>query len=555
MVSILVIWIYMLVTCYIPGFAALYLIGGGKKALIGKESSCLYAGIVVVTVYAQFFSIFYKVGFLANGILLLTCAVCALLLHKELGKHLRDLFLTITPARAGVTVLLFFLFAYGTSTGVIHYDTGLYHAQSIRWIEEYGLVPGLGNLHSRLAYNSASFCLSALYSFSFLGGQSYHGCAGFFAWLLAAVCAEGFFDRPSNLPRLSDLVRVMGIYYLLIIFDEMVSPASDYFMVLSVFFLVIRWLDLLERNEDSYLPYGLLCVFAVFTVTVKLSGALILLLTLKPAVMMIKEKRGKETALFLGLGFLTALPFFIRNVILSGWLVYPFTFIDLFSFDFKIPKGMADYDSREIQVWGRGFSDVTRYEEPLTEWFPQWAASLDSVNKVFLVLALSGFAVYLMIAFCSIKKREKEGLDFLHLAGTVGASLLFWGTSAPLIRYGCVYLWVFPVLIWGFVYLKISPALDRYRIYTILIVIFGCYKLGAFTVETARAAVPDYLVYQKDYENFETVSYELCGYTFYYPREGDRTGYKDFPASPVKAGDIFRGTTIEEGFRDVIHME
>lgn len=72
-------------------------------------------------------------------------------------------------------------------------------------------------------------------------------------------------------------------------------------------------------------------------------------------------------------------------------------------------------------------------------------------------------------------------------------------------------------------------------------------------METAKSATPAYLVFQKDYENFETVPYELHGYTFYYPKEGDRTGYEDFPSSPVKAEDIFLGDTIEEGFRDVIH--
>ena len=130
--------------------------------------------------------------------------------------------------------------------------------------------------------------------------------------------------------KLSDFARVLGIYYLLIIFDEMISPASDYFMVLCVFYIVIRWLDLLEEGEKSYVPYGLLCIMGVCVVTFKLSGALILLLTLKPAVQMIREKRGKEILLYMGAGVLTLLPFLIRNVILSGWLLYPFTFVDLF---------------------------------------------------------------------------------------------------------------------------------------------------------------------------------------------------------------------------------
>lgn len=549
MISVLLIWIYMIATCYITGYGVLWLLAGKQGYCIKWKSSYLYAGVAAVTVYAQFFSIFYKVGLLANVILLLICACLVFVFRKDFLRRLHTFRLTITPLKAGVMVFLFLLLAYGTSTGIIHYDTGLYHAQSIRWIEEYGVVPGLGNLHSRLAYNSASFCLSALYSFGFLGGQSYHCCAGFLGLLLAAVCVEGISKGRLKKPHLSDLVRIMGLYYLLNIFDEMISPASDYFLVLSVFYIVIRWLDLLEDGEKSYVPYGLLCIMGVLAVTIKLSGACILLLTIKPAIQMIKEKRGKQIFLFTGAGFVTALPFLIRNVILSGWLVYPFTFIDLFQVDFKIPKGMAEYDSREIQVWGRGFSDVTRYHDPITKWLPEWAASLDAVNKVFLLLAVSGLLLFLFYCFYAVKNRRKDMQDILIVMGVMGVSFLFWLTSAPLIRYGCVYLWVFPVLAWGFFYLKVSPGFDRYKFFIIILFLAGVYKAGAFTAETVRNATGKYLLCQKDYENFETVPYEMGGYTFYYPKEGDRTGYEDFPASPIKAEALLRGDTIEKGFK------
>ncbi|MDE7404819.1 MAG: hypothetical protein K2M81_06920, partial [Lachnospiraceae bacterium] len=377
MFSVILIWLYMLFTCYVIGFTCITVINGKETYQCRKETSYLYAGIGAVTVYSQFFSIFWKVGFMANLILLLICVLCIAVYRRQFQENLHTCRLTITPIRAVMILLLFLVFAYGTSTGIIHYDTSLYHAQSIRWIEEYGVVPGLGNLHSRLAYNSAAFCLSALYSMAFLGGQSYHCGAGFLAFLLALVCMEAWTKERIKRPQLSDFARLTAVYYLLIIFDEMVSPASDYFMVLLVFFIVIRWLDLMEREERLYLPYALLCVLGVVVLTVKLSGALILLLTLKPAFMMIKEKRVKEIFLFLGLGILTVLPFLVRNVILSGWLVYPFTALDFFSFDFKIPKGMAEYDAREIQVWGRGFSDVGRYGEAVSAWLPEWIGSLD----------------------------------------------------------------------------------------------------------------------------------------------------------------------------------
>ncbi len=554
MLSCLLIWLYMLFTCYVTGFACLKVISGKEAFQFRKETSYLYAGIGVVTVYSQLFSIFWKVGLMANILLLFICGVCVLVYRKDIWDNLRTFRLTVTPAKAAVIIVLLLVFAYGASTGIIHYDTGLYHAQSIRWIEEYGVVPGLGNLHSRLAYNSASFCLSALYSMSFLGGQSYHCCAGFLAFLLALVCTEAITGNRPQKPLLSDFARIISVYYLLMIFDEMVSPASDYFMVLLVFYIVIRWLELIERKEGSYLPYALLCVLCVVVLTVKLSGALILLLVFKPAVMMIREKKIKKIGKFLGLGILTVAPFLARNVILSGWLIYPFTFLDLFSFDFKIPKGMADYDAKEIQVWGRGFRDVERYDDSLMDWLPQWINSLDGSNKVFLILALSGAVLLVMLAIYGLFKKKRDMADFLHIAGTINVCFLFWLSSAPLIRYGCVFLWLSPTLVWGYIYLKISPHLDRFKIYFILLTLFGVYKLAVFGMEVGRSATTQYLIKQKDYENYETIAYELHGYTFYYPKEGDRTGYRDFPAAPVKAEDIFRGETIKEGFKDVIHQ-
>ena len=263
MLSVIFIWLYMLFTCYVTGFALIRMIAGKEGFSCKKEASYLYAGIGAVTVYSQFFSVFQKVGLGANLLLLFACMLCIIRFKKEFGENLHTFRLTVSPLKAFIVFAFFLLFAYGTSRGIIHYDTGLYHAQSIRWIEEYGVVPGLGNLHSRLAYNSSAFCLSALYSMAFLGGQSFHCCAGFLAFLLALVCMEGLKKDKMKKPQLSDFARLASVYYLLMIFDEMVSPASDYFMVLMVFFFFFLWLELLESKEDSYLPYGLLCLFGV----------------------------------------------------------------------------------------------------------------------------------------------------------------------------------------------------------------------------------------------------------------------------------------------------
>lgn len=358
MLSVCLIFIYVLLTAYLTGFAALKIVCRlctKEKAKEQPEAfpykinadGYIMAGLISLTVYAQVFSLFYKVGLAANLLLIAVCMAIAIINRKELMTEAGRIRGKLTRYRTAGYIALFLLFAYGTSRGIMHYDTGLYHAQSIRWIEEYGIVKGLGNLHCRLAYNSAAFSLSALFSFSFLGVQSYHCMAGFFALVLAKVCSEIGAAWKRKKLLLSDFARIMGIYYLLIIFDEMVSPASDYFMVLTVFYIVIRYLELLERGEKSWVPYGLLSLVCVYTMSIKLSAALIVLLAVKPAVVLVKGRNYRGIASFTGWGILIILPYLIRNVIISGWLVYPFTAVDFFNVDWKIPKQLADYDAKD----------------------------------------------------------------------------------------------------------------------------------------------------------------------------------------------------------------
>lgn len=62
---------------------------------------------------------------------------------------------------------------YYSIAGQLTYDTGLYYAQAIHWIESFGVVPGLANLHIRLGFNSTLFLLAAFLGFVGFGWQLY----------------------------------------------------------------------------------------------------------------------------------------------------------------------------------------------------------------------------------------------------------------------------------------------------------------------------------------------------------------------------------------------
>lgn len=117
----------------------------------------------------------------------------------------------------------------------------------------------------------------------------------------------------------------------------------------------------MERQEENPAEYGVLCLLAVWTVTVKLSAGLLVILAVYPAALLICQKKWGQIFLFLGAGILIVLPFLVRNVIVSGYLIYPYSSIDLFNVDWKMAASFAAYDSREIMAWGRGMTSRSLY--------------------------------------------------------------------------------------------------------------------------------------------------------------------------------------------------
>ena len=564
MLSVIIIWIYMFLTTFLIGYGILGALTRYIPYRIRYIDSYLMCGLAGVTVYAQFFSLFGRIGPAAN---LIMCVAGLATAWFGRGKHRGMLWKVWSDIRGNqmgergrmVCILfLFLLFAYGASRGIIHYDTSLYHAQSIRWLEEYGAVKGLGNLHLRLAYNSSSFALSALYSMAFLNGQSYHCAAGWMAFLLAVSCMKIFGSLRAGRLRTSDFVRVMCIYYLVNIFDEMISPASDYFMVLTAFYIVMRWIDLLEEEERSSLPYAMLCVLGVFLMTVKLSAALILLLTIYPAYYLVKEKRFKEILVYLTFGFVTTVSFFARNVLISGWLIYPLTQIDWFDVAWKIPRGMAEYDAREIQVWGRGYADVTRYDISMREWLPDWFHALAGTDKLFVAAAAVSVVLLLIYGIGMVCGLWRKRWDILLVQITVAGSFLFWLCTSPLMRYGCVYVYLTFAVVLGGIYDafvsvgRVSAGSKAIRLSCVaavtVLLVYKCVALGR---EIVASYVNDYWIVQKDYDNYETSSYEIEGVTFYYPKEGDQVGYDSFPSAPVKTEVEFLGQDLSDGFKTI----
>ena len=564
MLVILINWLYIGITTFLVGYAILGLFARLFEYRVRHTVSYFFAGLVTVTVYAQMFSLFAGVGMAANILLCIFGAGVALVGRHSLAILLKNEWEMFRNSKwyLSVVIMLIVLMAYGTSRGYMHFDTSLYHAQSIRWIEEYGVVPGLGNLQSRFGYNSASFALTALYSMKGIFGQSLHATAGFFALLSSFMVLnlERIF-REKRI-RLSDFARIGLLFYLSVIFIEMMSPASDYYAMLLLFNILILWLEEDEYQKEDGIcnptPYGLLCILMVYAVTVKFSVAPLLLLVIKPAVMLIRKADIKQIITCLLCGLFVALPFFIRNVIISGWLIYPSTLIDWFDVDWKIPKGQADFDAAEIGVYGKGMTDATLKDTPFSDWFPAWFDALKSLEKVFFLMTVIALVMGIVYTVCVMCRKKKEGYDFSFVFWVFTVSALFWFLSAPLIRYGYAYVVALPLVTFGYFFLRFmngkvgrTYANKLYRIFLVALILFLATRVKGLCENIARTYKQPYYLMQTDYEDGEAVTQEVDGVIFYVPTDRAQIGYYKFPSSLLVWPIELRGDTIEDGFRQI----
>ncbi len=637
MIEVLISWIFIGITSYVTGFELLRLlwkllnragsgIGSGAdtdvESAVGADGPdriishpnilrCLL-GLCAVNVYAEMISLFTGVGMWADYILMLICLIIVFADRERIGKAM-DLSGSVRkhPVRSCLYAILLLVMSYGTSRGYMHFDTNLYHAQAIHWIEDYGLVPGLANLQSRFGYNSAEFALNALYGFKWYLGRSLHTSAGFFALLSSFVILgmfDGFGERSSDTDpsdragrlsalmrdiRMSDYARIGLIFYLGMIFTEMISPASDYYATLLVFDIVIIWLDIsIEKNNrimSTATPsivsppvantvaviQSVLCILLVYAITIKLSLAPLVLLALIPGIYWLRNKNVKAIITCLVSGLIISIPYFIRGYYISGWILYPSTLIKIGSPDWQIPKGMAQYDAREIGMWGRG---ITRAEDwagvTATNWLRGWFAGLHMMERCLVIVT---FISVLIAAFACIKellqiiksrsaakmsstsRSESDPADTGRLGISVilfilSVGTVFWFCSAPLIRYGYAYLCILPFATLGYLMTETKLHDIQASKYVFPVVYTGvlCLRLFNLTGDIYNFRTSPYYVNQQDYIDGDAFTYEVDGVTIYVATDSGQIGYYKIPSTVEERYDFeLRGADLSDGFRHI----
>jgi hypothetical protein len=270
--------------------------------------------------------------------------------------------------------------------------------------------------------------------------------------------------------------------------------------------------------------------------------------------------RGRPLNLLITTGALLflVLPFFLRNIWLSGYLLYPLPGLDLFNFDWKIPAAAVLAEKRSIVEFARdpGYLAPPGAVKTPWGWLPYWfSQSLTGYStklaKIFLpalVLFLDWLVQMVRLRTCKIDFREIGKNKVIYL--TAAGGLLCWFFSAPDLRFALGFLMVFVIIIF-------IPFLKAYnyhvtRLFPWVISLILLYFLAAFSaldfpVLSARLWRP------LPYPQVELALEEIQGHKVYFPKNGGaQCWYAPLPCAYHPAKFAFRGKGIAEGFKPEI---
>lgn len=325
-----------------------------------------------------------------------------------------------------------------TSWGVLNYDSGCYHYQSLRWIEDYPTVVGLGNIEERLGFNSNYFILSAPFSMRFILSEPLFALQGLlvvlmFIWIVREVVKSEYSFKSVFLLLLHILMIAINIMHF--------SDSSTDVLPNQIVFYLVAYLVLYSERLKS--DYPLLVVLSVTILTFKLSLAVFALLALVVLIDIIKRKEYKVLTFVVVISFIICVLWLIRNVILSGYIVFPMYDIDLFSFDWKVPKEVAILEKGFIHA-GAVWQLKNLYNNALTFFYaPEWRF----IHTYFIAASYVTLAIsVLYMAYLKAKHKVANEVFILYLILIV--SIIASYVSAPDFRftYGLVFGTLFIII-------------------------------------------------------------------------------------------------------------
>ncbi|UHG93587.1 LIC_10190 family membrane protein [Spirosoma oryzicola] len=555
MLVLLLLWLLLYFLFWVFGEGIIHLMPR-RWAIRASPTETILTGLIGAVGLLQLASIFIPINLASVvGLVLLAAFINGRLLNQSIRNatiYLR------TIGREPVWWLLVAVVLLYAIQRPTNPDSGAYHLPAIRYTERFATIPGLGNLFSRLAFNSSFFAIGAAVGCTDLVGQTLFPLNGFLLLVFGSYVIQQLW-RADTTPALQVFqVGVLGLslYFLI---RQVNAPTPDVWATLLTLFFFLFWLN--GRTQDNKFLTFLLLALVFTCLTVKLATLPLLLALPLLGYGCRRWVTWQNSVAAMALGGFLLIPWLVKNVILSGYLLFPLTEPDLFSVDWKVDPVLAQYEQQIITYWARFHVAETEFDpEKLTWplgrwvswWWTHWWFWYNWPNRPTFLLAFAS-PVFVLFLWMSARKRVQSWLTVYAVAF---AGFVFWFIKAPEFRFGYAFIWTAALLpIGALVRHPIHPLVVRVPIIVLMTSLLGYFVVGEDTRKRDRMSSQLWKPQPLSHRYAGSIPYQRrwtrSKLAVLVPKAPCKSCFDiEQPCTPFFFNDLqLRGRTIADGFR------
>jgi len=447
MLSLLIAHIVITVSCLWSGYLFYSLLLKKKE----QQPIIFYAisGLILLTAFVQIIVLFSPIGYYVKimlaGILLLS-VLAKWKSFLEFSKRILSEF----SSWSGLSLFLYFIvwitILLISAGPTMMDDTESYHIQSIKWIQEYGSVPGLVNLHERFGFNSSWFSSVALLGFSPETTGGFTALNSVLSMWLCYWFVSKFnqFQKENNsqavMAILITFVGCMAIWPLI-----RGNAATTNYDFISTCIVLILFTEIFFSFHKEISPSIEWIIWPSYLFTVRIINFPLLLLSLVAVIIFIKQKHFKALLLPIIFCLLLIIPFLIRNIIIAGYPFYPAIFFDVANVDWKPDPQITDRLLEYIKYYNRVSTTYLGIEQTKalgSGWIPEWFKHLFLFDKLLVISGVAGILLSIVKSFFS-KTSYSEKSMLLILVITLWIICWLFISPDPRFVYGILLFGVF----------------------------------------------------------------------------------------------------------------
>ena len=430
MLLILLSWIYILFTTVNLGIVTQKVL---KIRAVHITITSLI-GLFATTLFAGFWAIFGRIN-IEFHIVLLVLNCLLFYWHKiefmNTHRHFIDDFRRMSFSLQIMVLALTLLVLAQCASAPYAVDNESYYIQTIKWINEYGFVNGLANLHIFFGQTSGWHIAQSAFSFSFLYDR-FNDLSGY-CLLLGNVFALFQLDQYfKNGDKSSIIIGFFPIANVLL-FQFVGAPSPDIPIYILTLMIVSFYL---QNSSDHFKTISILVLFALFIKTTSLAlMAFPLLLLMQNLRSLLAKSRG-IVFLAIAVGVL----FVVKNYIISGYLLFPMPVTARLLPDWQVPTDIVSFYYTETKLFAYRLNETQYDAMSAVALFKHWLL-LPKLHGLFNILSI------LLIIICPvlIKKYFNESKYwFLYTVMCLQMLLLF--ASSPQYRFFLNFLLIFSFL-------------------------------------------------------------------------------------------------------------